>query len=454
MQWSSKSIARLAGALAKAQAELVNPEKSLTATIYPEGTGKQGRSFNYASLASGLEIVRKTLSQHAIAAVQTTAIDEPTQIVKLTTVLAHSSGEWIASDWPVCTVAETSTPRRMGAALTYARRYALFTLVGIAGEDDLDAPDLPASTSEMAAPGGGTGNGTTNGTGHRTGDSQLGGTRHMSASSARSRRYPNMASVRPTLDPAESAAQCEQLLAGLNRLATTDDAALWAKRVLPEKNKLTTADAQRVEEAFSAKLAALGAADTGQAAASSDLELIPQHSDRRGSAAQTSSAARLTADRPASNKRRSRRIEKSIDKSMLVFPEPRRIRDRDHLRYVAQQACLVCGRTPSDAHHLRFTQSRALGKKVSDEFTVPLCRGHHREAHRSGNEAGWWGGVAIDPVVAARRLWIETHPHVEASRSSSAVAIEQSTDHSRAKSTRSEAASTVASEAEAPSGVK
>ena len=223
MQWSSKSIARLAGALAKAQAELVNPEKSLTATIYPEGTGKQGRSFNYASLASGLEIVRKTLSQHAIAAVQTTAIDEPTQIVKLTTVLAHSSGEWIASDWPVCPVAETSTPRRMGAALTYARRYALFTLVGIAGEDDLDAPDLPASTSEMAAPGGqngigiGAGNGIANGTEHRTGDGQLGGARHMSPSSARSRRYPNMPSVRPTLDPAESAARCEQLVAGLNR---------------------------------------------------------------------------------------------------------------------------------------------------------------------------------------------------------------------------------------------
>ena len=278
----------------------------------------------------------------------------------------------------------------------------------------------------------------------------------MSASSARSRHYPNMASVRPTLDPAESAAQCEQLLAGLNRLATTDDAALWAKRMLPEKNKLTTADAQRVEEAFSAKLVAWEATDTGQAAPSSDLELIPQHSDRRGSAAQTRSAARLTVDRPAgaSNKRRSKRIERSIDKSMLVFPEPRRIRDRDHLKYVAQQPCLVCGRIPCDAHHLRFTQSRALGKKVSDEFTVPLCRGHHREAHRCGDEPGWWGRVAIDPVVAARRLWIETHPHVEASCSSGPAAIEQSAHHSRAKSTRSEAAPTAASEPEVPIGAQ
>ena len=86
--------------------------------------------------------VRKTLGQHEIATVQTTAVDQTAGIVNLTTLLAHSSGEWIASDWPVCAISETATPHRMGAALTYARRYALFTLVGIAGEDDLDAPDL------------------------------------------------------------------------------------------------------------------------------------------------------------------------------------------------------------------------------------------------------------------------------------------------------------------------
>jgi hypothetical protein len=87
--------------------------------------------------------VRKTLGQHEIATVQTTAIDQTAGLVNLTTVLAHSSGEWIASDWPVCAIADTATPHRMGAALTYARRYALFTLVGIAGEDDLDAPAPP-----------------------------------------------------------------------------------------------------------------------------------------------------------------------------------------------------------------------------------------------------------------------------------------------------------------------
>ncbi|HEY1982048.1 MAG TPA: ERF family protein [Xanthobacteraceae bacterium] len=146
MPRSSESIAALAAALAKAQAELVNPEKSLTATITTgrSGEGSQ-RSFRYAPLASGLDIVRKTLGQHEIATVQT--IDPAAGLVNLTTVLAHASGEWIASDWPVCAVADTVSPQRMGTALTYARRYALFTLVGIAGEDDLDAPDLATPTA-------------------------------------------------------------------------------------------------------------------------------------------------------------------------------------------------------------------------------------------------------------------------------------------------------------------
>ena len=109
--------------------------------------GGAERSFRYAPLSSGLDIVRKTLSQHEIATVQTTSIDETAGIVRLSTVLAHASGEWIASDWPVCAIGETAAPHRMGAALTYARRYALFTLVGIAGEDDLDAPDLIAPTT-------------------------------------------------------------------------------------------------------------------------------------------------------------------------------------------------------------------------------------------------------------------------------------------------------------------
>src|SRR5437016_7467561 len=142
MQRSSDTIGAIAGALAKAQAELANPEKSLTATIHSPFPRESDRSFRYASLSSGLDLVRKSLGRHEIATVQTTLIDEAAGLIRLTTTLAHSSGEWVSSDWPVCPVSETAAPHKMGAALTYARRYALFTLVGIAGEDDLDAPDL------------------------------------------------------------------------------------------------------------------------------------------------------------------------------------------------------------------------------------------------------------------------------------------------------------------------
>ncbi len=152
MHRSSESVAALAAALAKAQAELVNPEKSLTAVIRSGRAGEGERTFRYASLSSGLDIVRKTLGQHEIATVQTTAVDQVAGIVNLTTMLAHASGEWIASDWPVCALAEMASPQRMGTALTYARRYALFTLVGIAGEDDLDCPDLQVAVGSAPGP--------------------------------------------------------------------------------------------------------------------------------------------------------------------------------------------------------------------------------------------------------------------------------------------------------------
>src|SRR5438067_13442678 len=143
MHRSSDTIGAIAAALAKAQGELANPEKSLIATIRSPFPREEGsRTFRYASLASGLDIVRKSLGQHEIATIQTTAIDEASGQIRLTTLLAHASGEWISSDWPVCPISEIASPQRMGAALSYARRYGLFTLVGIAGEDDLDAPDL------------------------------------------------------------------------------------------------------------------------------------------------------------------------------------------------------------------------------------------------------------------------------------------------------------------------
>ena len=372
MQRSSPSIAALATALAKAQIELTNPEKSLIGTIEPRRGEGGARQFRYAPLSSGLEIVRKTLGQHEIATVQTTAIDQVAGIVNLTTVLAHSSGEWIASDWPVCPIAETERPHRMGAALTYARRYALFTLVGIAGEDDLDAPDLIAPIPQTEKP--------------RTGSTSSSNRGQQSASDALARRGKKAKklgspTLRRELSAALSASLRTELLREIEDLSAPDDAALWAHRKLPTKNQLSATDAQQVEEAFAAKLAVIQA----QSAKSDDVLSYQSLAEQTGAATQ-------------------------INKSVLVFPEPRRIRDRDHIRHVIKQPCLLCGRRPSDPHHLRFAQSSVLGRKVSDEFTVPVCRAHHREIHRCGDEESWWRNTRIDALAAARALWLETHP--------------------------------------------
>ena len=377
MQRSSPSIGTLASALAKAQGELVNPEKSLVATISGGGRDGTEKTFRYAPLSSGLDIVRKILGQHEIATVQTTSIDQAAGIINLTTVLAHASGEWIASDWPVCAVSETATPQRMGAALTYARRYALFTLVGIAGEDDLDAPDLitpTKSSPEMPRPGG---DGQFNGAGgSRSFHDQRGST--------------GRGQTKSILGTEASAQLRDRLLSELTALSSGDDAAKWAHGILAEKNKLNAADAQIVEDSFRAKLEAFG---SHGACPTENAEVVSPRPRRHEATPKN---------------RRSSRV--AIDKSALAMPEPRRVRDRAHVTFVARHPCLICGRLPADAHHLRFAQSRALSRKVSDEFTVPLCRGHHREVHHCGDEAAWWKGAGIDPSVAARSLWLETHP--------------------------------------------
>jgi hypothetical protein len=370
MQRSSSSIAALATALAKAQIELTNPEKSLIGTIEPQRGEGGARQFRYAPLSSGLEIVRKALGQHEIATLQTTAIDQTVGIINLTTVLAHSSGEWIASDWPVCPIAETERPHRMGAALTYARRYALFTLVGIAGEDDLDVPDLIGPGTQTEKPSidsKSVGNGGQPTSSNRT------------VGRVRANKF-GSPSLGFELSVTLSASLRAELLREIECLGAADDAALWAQRRLPAKNQLCATDAQQVEEAFAGKLALIH----------------PQNAsvDDQG----------ITEKIGISE----------IDKSILAFPEPRRIRDRDHVRHVMKQPCLICGRRPSDPHHLRFAQSRALGRKVSDEFTVPLCRAHHREVHRCGDEGLWWQSTGTDPLVAARTLWLETRPLLRA----------------------------------------
>jgi hypothetical protein len=339
MQRSSESIGTIAGALAKAQAQLVNPEKSLVAVIRSDGRRGAEQSFRYTPLSSGLDIVRKTLSQYEIATVQTTSIDEAAAIVRLSTILAHASGEWIASDWPVCPIAETERPQRMGAALTYARRYSLFTLVGIAGEDDLDAPDLTDPAPETGKLG-------FNSKSGGNGGQQVGSDRSAGRGAG---NKPASALVQSELSTVLSASLRIELLRQIDGLNSADEAALWAQRRLVAKNQLSATDAHKVEEAFAAKLAMI----TSESAKTDDVTtaFTDQSSDEK---------------------------LPQVDKSVLVFPEPRRIRDRDHIRHVIKQPCLICGRRPSDPHHLRFTQSRALGRKVSDEFTVPLCRGHHR----------------------------------------------------------------------------
>ena len=308
-------------------------------------------TFRYASLASGLGIARKTLGQHEIATVQTTAIDQTAGTVNLTTVLAHASGQWIASAWPVCTIADTAEPHRMGAALTYARRYALVTLVGIAGEDDLDAPDLIAPGGQAA---GHSGNRAGQGT-NRGGN----GLAAVGAAGRRSAKLPHPV-PKPSLAPEQSELQRNQLLTELESLDSSDAAAAWAHRILGAKNSLTAIDAQRVEDAFQAKLATLNDHDAEVAESS----LPPAQSDR----------ALCSIGPNAGGMAIAVKLD-TIDKSRLTFPEPRRIRDKGHIKFVSKQPCLICGRQPADVHHLRFAQHSALGRQVSDEFTVPLCGG-------------------------------------------------------------------------------
>jgi ERF superfamily len=382
MPRSSESVAALASALAQAQAELINPEKSLTATIRTGRLGEGERSFHYAPLSSGLDIVRKTLGQHEIATLQTTAIDQAAGMVNLTTTLAHASGEWIASDWPVCPIAETANPQRMGAALTYARRYALFTLVGIAGEDDLDAPDLcdgPRLPTPSAA--------------ERSFKPSDGQPRVPPRKPGYGQRRQGMHVERPsTLQPGQSVALREELLTALGNITSADGAAIWAQEALVAKNRLAWTDAKLVEDAFERRLSKLPSSNA--VTLPNDASSLPQIAEPQETITGEST------DPGRAN---------GIDKSILAVAAPRRYRSREHLRYVAQQACLLCGRKPSDPHHLGFTQPRALGRKVSDEFAVPLCRGHHRAVHRSRDERAWWKQTGIDPIKIARRLWKETH---------------------------------------------
>lgn len=266
----------------------------------------------------------------------------------------------------MCPIGEMAAPHRMGAALTYARRYALFTLVGIAGEDDLDAPDLALQSVDHPGPRNGPPpkNSTGNGPFQRP---------RKGANGARA----------TALSSEASAILRDQLLAEMAGLGSEKDLEAWTLWAWPKANTLGHADGQEVRRAFQVRL--------------SQLESAP---DKEGPPADPGQPG--PNDAPGSG----------IDKSVLVLPEPKRLRDKQHLRFVAKQPCLVCGREPSDPHHLRFAQARGLGQKVSDEFTVPLCRAHHRELHRAGKERGWWSRNGLEPLESARSLWTMTHPTI------------------------------------------
>lgn len=416
MHRSSESTAAIATALAKAQIELANPEKAMVGTIYTNRSDSP-QPFRYASLSAGLDIIRKTLGGQQIAIAQTTDIDQASAMVNLTTVLLHTSGEWISSHWPVCPLSETSAPRRMGAALTYARRYALFTLVGIAGEDDLDAPDLPRGPADSAMP-------STN----RVSDPAPTGGGPSRARPESSSAAP----IRKNLGMEESAAIRNQLIQQIENFPSGEEAKLGAIAILKAKNGLTAADAKLVEAAFSASIATLAEPPEPPTAVQSALSPIdatatPMVVKRgRGRPRKTYPAPAILSEPTAQPDPEDSEpppkqagIETpqatvqglpaigvaKIDKSVLSISEVRRHRDKSHLRFVSLQPCLVCGRSPSDPHHLRFAQPRALGRKTSDEFVVPLCRTHHRQNHQVGDERAWWRAIAIDPLLTADRLW-------------------------------------------------
>jgi hypothetical protein len=249
-------------------------------------------------------------------------------------------------------------------------------------EDDIDAPDLCAGPTSLSSSTGleralQRGDGNSPGQPQGTGNGR--------------RRGSKKSGSRVILDPTQSAHLRDKLLLEVEKITSADLATTWASEALAAKNSLTADDAKLVEEAFERRLSELPSFDSaGSSNDGPSVTLIagPQ---------ETGTPERSDAG-PA----------KGIDKSLLALAAPRRYRNREHLRYVMQQPCLICGRKPSDPHHLRYMQPRALDRKASDEFAVPLCRVHHRAAHRVGDERAWWKAAGIDPIKIARRLWKQT----------------------------------------------
>jgi hypothetical protein len=197
-----------------------------------------------------------------------------------------------------------------------------------------------------------------------------------------------------------SATLRHQLVAEIHELKDGDDLALWAHRRLPAKNTLTADDARAVEAAYQTVMDATNRDDQDQ------LGEVPGPTPEPRSTNSENGAANSPADGQPP----------STPEIISPLRKPVRRRNKVHLAFVAAQPCLVCQRSPCDAHHLKFAQPRTLGRKVSDEFTVPLCREHHRDLHRHGNEIAWWANVQIAPIEAAKELWQTTNSDVSIAR--------------------------------------
>jgi hypothetical protein len=305
----------------------------------------------------------------------------------------------------------------MGAALTYARRYALFTMVGIAGEDDLDAPDalsdrpkedkgdVPPSTSVVAG---------------------------KPKSPSPRVAHLTSAALPEKLSVDDSAAIGAQLVRDIETMPEGD--LEWrAIDILEAKNRLSLDDAKLVEGVFAERMAMRDARPDDLIA--SKAPVVPTDPTAAQLVARSIRAAgprrlrglrnnKLTAENPADAPVPPKAVVEDITQvapdqqaagspskiqtGELAISKERRLRDKAHLAFVASHPCIICGRSPSDAHHLRFAQSRAMGLKVSDEFAVPLCRTHHSDNHRHGNEKAWWEAIAIDPISASHKLWEAT----------------------------------------------
>jgi hypothetical protein len=286
----------------------------------------------------------------------------------------------------------------MGAALTYARRYALFTLAGIAGEDDLDAPDLSISiadhdTRNRAEP-------MRADTGSKSGDK-------MAVLAASSRTDRKRLGSEVVLSEDESRTVRDKLVKEMAALDSADAALAWAIRRIRVKALLASADASLVERAFQDRIRVLTPEvyTEGSQSKSGPGGEQPQPTVADPRQSSDGAAALVGTDKPEESHDDGQSVRGADDLSLAKL---RRSRNKDHLRFIAMQPCTVCVRQPCEAHHIRHAQPRALGRKVSDEFTVPLCRVHHRELHRQGDERAWWAAFNIDPLPVALRFWQHT----------------------------------------------